>query len=326
MPLHGHDAFSFAITLADEIGGLPFEHHLHVGCSMTGTKVPGTAKNTLKRSVKFNESVVRSYKELMDIYRVVTVTEDDINLVAGEPEQRRLLLDQSMMLTQSHGAKMLSDLRRIVEQRSTLLARGVGSRSCDTSEYMVWTERLFKQTALLQQERYEIIRRLATWTDQTLHTIFPSAHTSDSCITMTYIPKVLSCAGDITFEEWFNTVGSGLQKREYEYKRTLFGAHLDDCLIEFHGRSAKVYASRGQQKIIALVIRLAQMRDIVANRGSIIALFDDFLTDLDTVRIERMLEILSTFDAQCILTAPYAPSHIVSLITAYGGAVTNITP
>ena len=51
-----------------------------------------------KRLVKVNNKSIASYKELLDYYRIVTITEDDLGLIKDGPEERRLFIDQAIML------------------------------------------------------------------------------------------------------------------------------------------------------------------------------------------------------------------------------------
>ena len=66
-------------------------------------------------------------------------------------------------------------------------------------------------------------------------------------------------------------------EQELRAKRSLFGAHLDNYIIQFQDKKSKSFASRGQQKLIVLLIKIA----LVQTLHSPIFLLDDFLVDFD---------------------------------------------
>ena len=82
----------------------------------------------------------------------------------------------------------------------------------------------------------------------------------------------------------------------------MVGPHRDDILLELEGAAAATFASEGQQRTLALALRLAQAELIRARRGSPpVYLLDDIFGELDTERRRRLLRVLPG-DAQRILT------------------------
>ncbi|HSW73657.1 MAG TPA: AAA family ATPase, partial [Candidatus Limnocylindria bacterium] len=72
----GHETF-FIKALCEQSGTVAQNHEIQVGFSHK------------KRLVKIDQRAVSSYKELMDYYRIVTLTEDDVVLIQGGPDVRR---------------------------------------------------------------------------------------------------------------------------------------------------------------------------------------------------------------------------------------------
>lgn len=89
---------------------------------------------------------------------------------------------------------------------------------------------------------------------------------------------------------------------ERRLRQTVVGPHRDDVLLELDGAAASPFASEGQQRTLALALRLAQAELIRARRGSPpVYLLDDVFGELDTERRRRLLAALPK-DAQRILT------------------------
>jgi len=84
-------------------------HNVQVGFSHT------------KRVVRIDGKAISSYKELMDYYRIISITEDDIELIKGAPELRRDFLDSALFLIDPDFLQKIKKLRKIVENRNGLL-------------------------------------------------------------------------------------------------------------------------------------------------------------------------------------------------------------
>jgi DNA replication and repair protein RecF len=82
------------------------------------------------------------------------------------------------------------------------------------------------------------------------------------------------------------------------------GPHRDDLLIELDGVDARMYGSRGQQRLLALALRLAEVLPIREAVGSApILLLDDALSELDRHVRENVLREISGAE-QVFLTSP----------------------
>src|SRR5262249_21745191 len=74
------------------------------------------------------------------------------------------------------------------------------------------------------------------------------------------------------------------QRRRDELRggQTLVGPHRDDVIVELDGMDARVFASRGQQRLLALALRLAELLPITEATGTPpVLLLDDALSELD---------------------------------------------
>lgn len=113
---------------------------------------------------------------------------------------------------------------------------------------------------------------------------------------------------------------------ENVFKRSLFGAHLDDFSIEFCHKTSRAFASRGQQKLIIMLIKIAQMQEIIAKNGPTLFLLDDFMTDFDqqkgTILLSHMLELKS----QLIFTSPVSSGYFEEFLHNHGAQRIILTP
>ena len=91
--------------------------------------------------------------------------------------------------------------------------------------------------------------------------------------------------------------------REIAAGSTLWGIHRDDLEIELNGKYARIFASQGQQRSIALAMKMAE-GEISREKGDKeypVFLFDDVLSELDASRRSFLLDEIR--DRQVIMTS-----------------------
>ena len=255
-----------------------------------------------KRIVRIDKKAIVSYKELIPFYRVVAVCEDDIFLIKGEPAVRRTFLDQTSILINPENMATLRNYRTIVHNRTMLLAKG----NKDTVLHTLWTEQLWNQTRVIQQQRYDLLAQML-FAITTLGKLF---FDYDFALDLVYVPKVSMGA---TFKE-FKEIHTSLFAQEMRYGRSLFGAHLDDFSFIFNHKKSRIFASRGQQKCAAILLKLAQLSLIKKTHGDSIMLLDDFMTDFDEHHMQILFTMLTQQGIQLIFTAPTQETFLGPLL------------
>jgi DNA replication and repair protein RecF len=265
-----------------------------------------------KRLVKINQQPISSYKQLMDYYRVVTVTEDDLNLIKGGPEQRRLFLDQAILLNDAESIQLFKKFRHILENRNALLRQGAGRES-----YLLWSEQLWQISQLIRQQRITILGQLIIQLKEIIAHYFQDS----IALTLKYEQK----KGSYVDFNQFMAQNESLYQDELRFGRSLFGAHLDDFSITFFQQRSRIYASRGQQKLILMLIKVAQIKALQAMGNSVIFLLDDFMTDFDPGRAELLIQILSSLQVQLIFTSP-GGDFLSTTLKNQGASLVLLTP
>lgn len=234
-----------------------------------------------KRVVRVNKRQVRSYKELVDHYRVITITEDDLDIIKGSPSIRRAFFDQVILLKDPDFIQLFRKYRHILENRNSLLKNG-----SDRVSLHHWTELLWLASGEIQRRRMQTLSMLAAGTNELLKANI------DEPIAINFVYKPKKGCDQSGFDDFLKEHGAILEE-EQRYGRSLFGIHLDDICIEFQRKKSKIYASRGQQKLTVLLLKIAQLQDLTSQRGPCLLLLDDFMTDFDQDWGTRFIELIS---------------------------------
>ncbi len=282
----GASAFSIKLQI-DNNNGLPI--------SITAGYSPEQGKQS-KRLIKINDAPLKSYKELITLYRVIAMTDEDMLLIKGAPEVRRAFLDQAIMLIDPDYPVLLRKYLSILEQRNALL---VASR-LDYDSYQLWTEQLLAITQAVRLKRQEVLIALEQRLNNLIALFFDREQLK---VQLTYKPKEI-------LQHDMNTL-----RMEQAARRTLFGAHLDDYVTLLSQKSSRVYASRGQQKLLAMLLKVAQ--PATQHPQSCVFLLDDVVSDLDHERLDRFFKLLTSYQTQILITSPIPHAPLQEICTRY---------
>ena len=261
--------------------------HLHIGCSHK------------KRLVKKNKQPVASYKELLHFYRVMHIIEDDMEIIKGGPKSRRSFIDQSIMLHNYAYAQTLRAYKKTVAQRNALLFRG---NTNDT----IWLKQMWSYAHEIVSIRCKWLQRLEKEANALLSEFFPETQ-----IHLEYAPKhTLHDDFDTFYSDYIQSICND----EIYSKRARFGPHLDDIHMYLQKHATRMYASRGQQKLVMVIIKLAAIRLV---EQPVLLLIDDMFADFDSDKIQRLLSLLAHKSYQIIMTAPGTYPHLEASLQPY---------
>ena len=248
---------------------------------------------------KVNGIQKRRVADATRIVPVVVFTPDDLSLVKGPSEQRRGALDAlGEQLSVTYGA-LRRDYARVVRQRNTLL-----KDDGDTASVSAWDEQLVKLGARLHVHR----RRLARRVMEAAAPVY-SHLAGDESLSFHFCDRCGTQATDLGIHIDEETAEGALRtelarRREDELNRrvTLVGPHRDDITFLIEGRDARLFASQGQQRTIALAWKWAEIsviQDVV--RRTPVLLLDDVMSELDETRRHALTDLVQR-DVQTFIT------------------------
>lgn len=208
---------------------------------------------------------------------VVWMASEDLALVRGGAEGRRRYLD--FMAAQLHPGygTALRAYDRALRSRNALLKRDAAPRWAEVDAY---TRLLAEHGRTLTALRRSVTERLRLHAAEAQRRI---AGNDDETLALTYQPA--SGAGD-------DLQATLLSRREEELRRrqTLAGPHRDDLVLSLRGRPAAKFASEGQQRTVALALKLAQSRLFLAEKERPpVLLIDDVFGELDPGRRNALM-------------------------------------
>ncbi len=259
--------------------------------------------NHKKKSIKFDEKPIVSYKDVLSFFQVVTLTEDDIDLIKGAPSARRAFIDQAVLIAQPESLELYRVFKTIVQHRNKLLDRYNHS---DLLEFEIWTQKLWEISYKIQELRKKVALQIQYQVNQLMKQYFDDIYE----ITIMYEVKSIGKYDEFSL---FWKDSTSLFEQERFARRSLFGAHLDDLAFQIKDKKARVFASRGQQKLIILLCKFSLTMIEGSNQSKPLFLIDDFISDFDKIRLKNLIKFFSICKNQIIITAPFFDSNLQEL-------------
>jgi DNA replication and repair protein RecF len=264
-------------------------------------------------------------------FHIVCFLPQEIQIVSGEPRNRRDFLDKVISHWSYSYHFNLLNYRRVVSQRNALLEvineQKVSEK--DAKERIShWDAQILKYGVKVIETRLEFMMRWQNFVCDVFKELGGEGE-----IKMRYI----SSLGD-DLESLYLTKREALIERyaqllakslpyDIESTATSIGPHRDDFQVLVNGIDIRDYGSFGQQKLVILALKLSLGRMHQNERKiSSIILLDDALSQLDVKRRHMLLEHAKKYE-QCIITTttiydvPKSFWNSCSLFMAKGGEV-----
>jgi len=94
-------------------------------------------------------------------------------------------------------------------------------------------------------------------------------------------------------------------------RQTQAGPHRADIAVRLHGRPARDVLSRGQQKLVAVAMVVAQLRLLQEATGMTpTLLLDDPAAELDGERLQRFIDEVASLRCQLVVTSLHPESRL----------------
>lgn len=248
-----------------------------------------------KKRIAINEVPATKTSELIGYLNTVIFCPEDLKLVKGSPSERRKMLDLGICQLRHKYFHSLSSYYKILEQRNKLL-----KEDPESDMLWVWSEKLIESGTDIIWYRSSYIERLKVKVKAVLKNICGE----DLEIIYNCGFNVEDFADKEKINEAFKNELEENLARDKKFGISLTGPHRDDFKIILNGAEAKLYASQGQQRSIALAIKMAEVELIKDDTGETpVLLLDDVLSELDESRrgyvlnnIENMQVIITCTD------------------------------
>ena len=248
-----------------------------------------------KKTIRINNLNILKLTELVGTLSVVYFSPDELKLIKEVPEDRRNFLDVSISQFDKTYLYNLMKYNRILKMRNQIL-KSLDSAESKIEQLKLFTPQLIDTAERIISKRLEFIEKLSEIAKNIHKTITIDENLK---INYSYLPKE-----NLTIKQDLEIQFEKSIEKEIELGYTTIGPHRDDIIFKINDLDTKQYASQGQQRTVALVVKLSLMEVIREEIGEYpILLLDDVLSELDNDRQERLLNMTTKYQTFISCTA-----------------------
>lgn len=273
-----------------------------------------------RRAAKISGRNVERISELINNFFVVIFSPEDLKIVKEEPQKRRSFIDSELCQLRFSYYESLSSYKRILNQRNHYLKE----RNIDDDLLDIWDENLASEGAKIIHLRKEFVDKLSEISSGIHERITNGKEISK----IEYCPSIEFKEDKEEQKQFFVEKLKDERSRDIEYGNTSKGPHKDDIDIKIKGKSTRRYGSQGQQRTVALSMKLAEIELIKEEKNDYpILLLDDVFSELDEERQRYLVDYLKKM--QVFITAAERMDKIEAYfpecmkMTIKAGAITS---
>jgi DNA replication and repair protein RecF len=249
-----------------------------------------------RRTVLANAKRPKRLRDMLLAVPVVAFLPDDLDVIKRSAAQRRDYLDDLASRLWPQAGADLSDYEKTLRQRNALLKQG--GRAADVYTLDALDTRLSQAGARVLNHR----RTVATELQEPLmhsYNVVGGSGVLRWAYRSTWGSE--SAAGIEALALTLRTALEERRPKDFEIRTTTVGPHRDEPELLLDGRSTRLRASQGEQRTVALALRVGAYRLIEEIRDQTpILLLDDVFSELDVDRAQRVLSLMP--DGQVFVT------------------------
>lgn len=251
-----------------------------------------------KKMIKKDGKPVSRTAELLNNLVVVIFSPEDLRIIKDSPDKRRNFINKEISQLRPRYFECLKNYNDALKQKNALLKNDV-----------IMDEMLDIYDNQLAYNGYELVKYRRNFVDKL------SACSSElqsrisqgrETLEITYSE---SCRADSAEQMMAEFAAS--REKDRMYRSASIGPHRDDLEFFINGKDARKFGSQGQQRTIALCMKLAEVRiarDVLMENPVLI--LDDVLSELD---IERQMFLLKEIDdVQLFITSTELGDEMIS--------------
>lgn len=233
-----------------------------------------------ERKIVLNNTVYPSVSGLCGLLLGIAFSPEDITLINGPPQGRRHFLDAQLSQADPLYSHHLSRYHRAMRQRNYLL-KAKTIHSIESWEY-----EMALSASYISQKRFQLANQLETKA-QALHQVMTG---ESSALKIVYDASCKAEQEPQKLRQYYLEQYRKNRVREMVFAATLCGPHKDDLTISMEGKEVRYFASEGQQRSVAAILRFAgweRLHQMTEEKP--LMLIDDLGASLDEERCKRII-------------------------------------
>lgn len=250
--------------------------------------------SNIGKKISKNGKIFKSLSQYIGYFNVVIFSPDDLKLIKGDPKYRRRFLDINISQINKEYLNDLTEYNKILRERNELLKQinydGKYISQANKAMLDIYTGVLITKGKKIIRNRKDFVTEINKYIKENVKNITNNQEEG----WISYLPNV----NEETIEQEF-------KKKEINdlfAGTTTAGPHRDDFETYVNGKNANIYASQGQQRTLALAVKVGLAMLIRDTKDDVIVIIDDVFGELDENRQKYLMNILKKYEQIFITT------------------------
>lgn len=254
--------------------------------------------NTKGKSVKINDIIIKKISHYISNFNVIMFFPSDLDLIKGNPSSRRKFLNIEIAQIDNKYLSILNEYNLLVKNRNEYI-KNKKMEELDLTYLSIINEQISKKGTEIYKKRIDFIEKLNQKTKKIYKTIFEEGNLDIEYKTNIDITSLKN--EDEIREILFKKLTSNI-KRDLFLGMTVNGPHRDDLIFYLNKNDIRNHASQGQQRIIMVCLKLAEIEIFKEITGEYpVLLLDDIFSELDEKKQNNIIKYIKN-DIQTFIT------------------------
>ncbi len=270
-----------------------------------GVKIGVQIPRTQPKSFYKNGARVQRTADIIGEFRAVLFCPSHLGIISDSPSVRRSFLDVAISQLKPIYIKLMTRYNSVMSSRNAILKMDDAERVKYRETIDFYSSELASICADIADARYEYVKKLDFWVKKFFEQMTDGRETPK----ISYETNAQGADFDTraSLKNRYAQLLTENLDREIRYGATAYGIHKDDLKIEINGKDARLYASQGQQRSLALAMKMAEGEISREHTGEYpVFLLDDVLSELD---IERRKYVLSNINNRQVIITSCEPNY-----------------
>ena len=247
----------------------------------------GIRRSKARMQIRSNQQPVKRVADLAARFPVLAIHPDSYRLITGSPAERRQYLDWGVFHVEHGFFDIWQRYRKALAQRNAALRQKQAQKLC-----VLWDSEIEASANQIDSLRQRYFDKLVPYFKKLVTRFFTHQELEIEYKRGWSQEKLLS---ELLVQHFDKDRKQGF---------TYYGPHRAELVIRVQGQSAQTGISRGQQKLLVALLRLAQAQQFTTmKKQSCILLYDDLAAELDEQNRGLILNELASMQVQLFVTA-----------------------
>jgi DNA replication and repair protein RecF len=257
----------------------------------TGASRLGFEASSAATIARIDGRPAQSLAELSQVFPVQVIEPGVHKLIEEGGYRRRRWMDWSVFHVEPQFVDNWLRYTRTLKQRNAALKLQAGQADA-------WDPELARLGEIISASRERFIADLAPYWQEAV-------------TTLSGLPVELHYVRGWAQGESLTQALQNSRQRDESRRQTHAGPHRADVAVRLAGRPAREVLSRGQQKLVAAAMTVAQLWLLRAATGAVpTLLLDDPAAELDSESLQRFIAQVSALRCQLVVTSLHAESRL----------------